>query len=156
MDSKIMYGAILFLGGWLLGYVFLRQLFFNILTAYPLLKKMKQIDPDLIAPGAMRYTHTSMFVCIFSSAVIIGIVIWLCPKYMMYSFLAGLVLCLILLIPRLSPTNKAMFESFCTAYCRFVPDDELRTVMYNKEIRKIDRRLRELNYSSSFVPEFKS
>ena len=48
-----------------------------------------------------------------------------------------------------------MFENFCIAYCRFVTDDELRTIMFGKEIKKIDRRLRELGCSSSFVPEFK-
>ena len=156
MGNQIMYAAMIFFGGWLLGYIFLRQLFYNFETAYPLLKKMNQIDENLIAIGAKRYTNTSTVVCIVSSAIVIGIVVWLCPKYMLYSFLGGIVVCLAMLIPKLTPTNQAMFESFCTAYCRFVPDDELRTIMHNKDIKKINRRLREMDYSSSFVPEFKS
>ena len=62
---------------------------------------------------------------------------------------------MLMLWGKLSPQNKAMFENFCAGYCRFVGDDELRTLMFNKEIKKINRRLREMGYDRSFVPEFK-
>ena len=52
MEIKIMLAAAVFFGGWLLSYVFLRQLLFNFRVAYPLLNKMNGIDPELIAPGA--------------------------------------------------------------------------------------------------------
>ena len=65
MEAKIMWGAFIFLGGWLWAYLFVRQLLFNLQTAYPLIKKMKAADPDLIAVGAKRYTDISMIVCCF-------------------------------------------------------------------------------------------
>lgn len=154
MESKIMFAAAIFFGGWLMSYVFLRQLLFNFRVAYPLLKKMDGIDPELIAPGARRYTNTSVAVCVVSMAVLSGAVVLLCPKYLIISFFVGVALCLVMIFGKLTPANQAMFESFCSGYCRFVPDDELRTIMYNKEYKKINRRLRELGYGSSFVPEF--
>ena len=155
MEIKIMLAAAIFFGGWLLSYVFLRQLLFNFLIAYPLIKKMQALDPDLIAVGAKRYTNTSVAVCVVSIAVVVFIVVFLCPTYLIISFFVGMAFCLAMLISKISPNNRSMFESFCTGYCRFVPDDELRTIMYNKETKKINRRLRELGYGSSFVPEFK-
>ena len=155
METKIMLAAAIFFGGWLLSYVFIRQLLFNFITAYPLLRKMQQIDENLIAIGARRYTNVSVIVCSVSTIILFGVVLWLCPVYLKISFFAGVVVCFFMIITKISPENQAMFESFCTGYGRFIPDDELRTIMYNKEIRKINRRLREMGYGSSFVPEFK-
>lgn len=155
MESKIMYGAMLFFAGWLWYYIFVRQFLFNFLAAFPLIRKMQELDPDLIAIGAKRYTTTSVLVCSVISAVILFVILYFCPTYMKISFFVGTALCLFMLLGKLSPDNKNMFENFCAGYCRFVPDDELRTLMYNKEIKKIDRRLRELGYDRSFVPEFK-
>lgn len=155
MSTKIMLAAAIFLGGWLWSYVFLRQFLFNFQTAYPLIRKMKQIDEDLIAVGAKRYTTTSVIVCSVISLIIFFIVFHFCPKYLIISFFAGALICFFMLIGKISPSNPSMFDSFCTAYCRFVPDDELRTIMYNKETKRIDKRLRELEYDHSFVPEFK-
>ena len=146
---------IIFFGGWLWIYVFVRQLLFNFLTAYPLIRKMQELDPELIAVGAKRYTTTSVLVCGVVSAVLVFLVIYFCPRYLIICFFAGAAICLAMLASKISLNNKPMFESFCAAYCRFVPDDELRTIMYNKEIKKIDRRLREMGYDSSFVPKFK-
>ena len=155
METKIMLAAAIFLGGWLLSYIFLRQLLFNFVTAYPLIRKMQEIDPDLIAIGAKRYTSTSVLVCLVISAVVVFVVIYFCPIYLIVSFFVGVLVCIAMLIGKLSPQNQPMFENFCAGYCRFVADDELRTIMYNKETKKINRRLRELGYNSSFVPEFK-
>ena len=155
METKIMLAAALFFGGWLWFYIFMRQFLFNILTAYPLIRKMQELDPDLIAVGAKRYTTTSMIVCSVISIVLLFVIIHFCPNYLIISFFVGAVICMIMIIGKLSPQNKSMFESFCSGYCRFIPDDELRTIMFNKEIKKINRRLRELGYDKSFVPEFK-
>ena len=155
MEIKIMLAAAIFFGGWLLSYVFVRQLLFNSVTAYPLIRKMQQVDKDLIAVGAKRYTTTSVFVCLLVCAVIVFVVLRFCPTYLIISFFVGVLICVLMIIGKVSPKNLAMFENFCAGYCRFVPDDELRTIMYNKDIKKINRRLRELGYGSSFVPEFK-
>lgn len=155
MESKIMYGAMLFFAGWLWFYIFVRQFLFNFLTAYPLIRKMQELDPGLIAVGAKRYTTTSVLVCSVISAVVLFVILFFCPTYMKIAFFVGAALCLVMLLGKLTPDNKNMFENFCAGYCRFVPDDELRTLMYNKEIKKIDRRLRELGYDRSFVPKFK-
>ena len=149
------FAAAIFFGGWLLSYVFIRQLLFNFLTAYPLIRKMQEIDQDLNAPGAKRYTTTSVLVCIVSSAILMLLVLFFCPRYLQISFFAGVFVCILMLINKLSPQNRPMFENFCAGYCRFVPDDELRTIMYNKDTKKINKRLRELGYDHSFVPEFK-
>ncbi len=155
MEIKIMLAAAIFFGGWLLAYVFIRQLLFNYLTAYPIIKKMQELDPELIAVGAKRYTNTSTIVCAVCIAVIGFVVVYFCPTYLIAAFFVGIALCLVMLAGKLSPRNRSMFESFCTAYCRFVPDDELRTILYNKDVKKINRRLREMGFSSSFVPEFR-
>lgn len=43
-----------------------------------------------------------------------------------------------------------MFDSFCAAYYRFVPDDELRTAMYNKKPSQMKKRLHEMRISNRF------
>jgi hypothetical protein len=155
METKIMLCAGVFFGGWLWFYLFMRQFLFNLMTAYPMIRKMQEIDPNLIAVGAKRYTNTSIIVCTVFSAIVLFVIFRFCPHYLIISFFVGAVLCMLMLWGKLSPQNKAMFENFCAGYCRFVGDDELRTLMFNKEIKKIDRRLREMGYDRSFVPEFK-
>ena len=155
METKIMFAAAIFFGGWLWFYLFMRQFLFNLITAYPMIRKMQNIDPKLIAVGAKRYTATSMLVCVLISVILLFVIIRFCSQYLIISFFVGALLCMIMLLGKLSPENKAMFENFCAGYCRFVPDDELRTIMFNKETKKINRRLREMGYDQSFVPEFK-
>ena len=155
METKIMLCAGVFFGGWLWFYLFMRQFLFSLMTAYPMIRKMQEIDPNLIAVGAKRYTNTSIIVCTVFSAIVLFVIFRFCPHYLIISFFVGAVLCMLMLWGKLSPQNKAMFENFCAGYCRFVGDDELRTLMFNKEIKKINRRLREMGYDRSFVPEFK-
>ena len=155
METKIMLCAGVFFGGWLWFYLFMRQFLFNLMTAYPMIRKMQEIDPNLIAVGAKRYTNTSIIVCTVFSAIVLFVIFRFCPHYLIISFFVGAVLCMLMLWGKLSPQNKAMFENFCAGYCRFVGDDELRTLMFNKEIKKINRRLREMGYDRSFVPDFK-
>lgn len=155
METMIMLCAGVFFGGWLWFYLFMRQFLFNLMTAYPMIRKMQEIDPNLIAVGAKRYTNTSIIVCTVFSAIVLFVIFRFCPHYLIISFFVGAVLCMLMLWGKLSPQNKAMFENFCAGYCRFVGDDELRTLMFNKEIKKINRRLREMGYDRSFVPEFK-
>ena len=155
METKIMLAAAVFFGGWLWFYLFGRQLLFNFRTAYPLIRRMQELDPELIAVGAKRYPSTSVTVCALVSAVLLFVVMYFCPNYLRIAFAVGALICFVMLITKVSPENRAMFDSFCAGYCRFVPDDELRTAMYNKDVKKINRRLREMEYGKTFVPEFK-
>ncbi len=156
MEIKIMLAAGIFLGGWLWFYLFMRQFLFNLMTANPLIRRMNALDPELIAIGAKRYTVISTIICVIISVIIAAVVIRFCPIYLLVSFFIGALLCFVLLLPKFSYTNNAMFDSFCTAYCRFVPDDSLRTAMFNKDVKAMNRRLREMEYSGTFVPEFKN
>ena len=155
MEIKIMLASALFFAGFLWVYLIIRQFLFNLTVAYPTLKKMKTLKEDLIGVGAWRYTNISMVVCVLFSAVVLFLVIYFCPTYMLISFGVGALICFLFLVTKIKPQNKAMFDSFCSAYCRFVQDDELRNHMFEKDYKKIDRRLRELDCDSSFVPEFK-
>ena len=154
MEIKIMLAAALFFAGFLWVYLIIRQFLFNLSIAYPTLNKMKALKEDLIVIGAWRYTHISMVVCVLVSAVVLFVVIRFCPAYLLISFGVGSLICFLMLVFKIKPQNKSMFDNFCTAYCRFVQDDELRTLMFEKDYKKIDRRLRELGCTGSFVPEF--
>lgn len=155
MEIKILFGGAMLFGGWLWFYLFGRQFLFNVMTAYPLIKTMQNLREDLIAIGAKRYTTISVIVCLVVSAIILALVFGLCPVYLMVCFAVGAVTALLMIFSKMSPTNKPMFETFCTAYCRFVPDDELRTAMYNKKTGQIKSRLKDMGISGSFIPEFK-
>ena len=155
MEVKIMYAGLFFFLGWGWFYLFMRQFLFNILTAFPLIKKMRSLQKDLIAVGASRYTAVSLAVCVFISALLIGILAWLCAPYLLISFGVGALLGLVMFFTKLTPTNRPMFDTFCDGYYRFVPDDELRTAMYNKKTGQMKIRLREMGIEGSFIPEFK-
>ncbi len=155
MEMKIMLAAAVFLGGWLWAYLFARQFLFNILTAKPLIKKMRALQEDLIAVGADRYTTISLITCLVISALILFVIVFFCPLYLIQSFGVGASLAVVLLINKLGPGNRPMFDAFCSAYCRFVPDDALRTAMYNKKPGQIKARLKAMGIQGSFVPDFK-
>ena len=150
-----MLAAAIFFGGWLWSYLFIRQFLFNLITAFPLIKKIKALQEDLIAVGAVRYTVVSLITCGVVAAIILAVVIRFCPKYLMISFLVGAAMALIMLLNKLSPNNRPMFDAFCSSYCRFVTDDELRTAMFNKKPGQIKTRLRAMGILDTFVPEFK-
>ena len=155
MEIKIMLAGALFLGGWLWAYLFLRQIFFNYTTAFPMIQKMNSLQEDLIAVGAKRYTVVSVVFCgVVAAAILAAVLVW-CPLYIRIGSLAGAVVAVVLLIPRVSARNREMFDSFCNSYCRFVPDDELRTAMYNKKTGQMKARLKAMGIDGSFIPDFK-
>ena len=154
MAMKIMWAAAIFFGGWLLSYLFGRQLAFNFMSAYPMIKKMRSQDPDLIAPGADKYTNISVVVCVISLLVVGFIVVRFCKLYLIISFFVGLISALVMYLPRLKITERSTFELFCSAYSRFVPDDELRTAMFEREPKKIRKRIRDMELDSSIIPTF--
>ena len=155
MQMKILGGGALLVVGWLWFYLFVRQLFFNFLTAYPLIKGMQVANADLIAIGARRYTAVSTGSCIVVCVIVITIVALLCPWYFIICFFAGAVVAMFMYLPILGPKNRAMFDSFCSTYYRFVPDDVLRTAMYNNKPSQMKVRLHEMGISDAFIPEFK-
>ena len=156
MEGKIMLCAFLFLVGWLWYYLFVRQFIYNFTVAFPLIRNMQAANKDLISSNAKKYTTISVIVSFLICAVITAIVVFLCRKHIYYiiSFFAGGVLALVMFYKLLSIRNKSNFESFCAAYYRFVPDDELRTAMFNKKIPAMKTRLHEMEIPSDFIPEF--
>lgn len=154
MSMKIMWAGAIMFGGWLWFYILLRQLLFNFMTAYPLIKQMQATEPDLIAIGAKRYTTVSVTVCAIVAAIFAFVVIRFCPLYMMICFFVGALIALVMFLPKLSAKNRDMFDSFCAAYYRFVPDDELRTAMYNKKPSQMKLRLHCMGLGTDFIPKF--
>ena len=154
MAMKIMWAAAIFFGGWLFSYLFVRQLAFNFTTAYPMIKKLRAQDKDLIAPGADKYTNISVLVCIVVILVVTAIVVRFCKLYLIVSFAVGVVSAILLFLPHLKVTERATFDLFCSAYSRFVPDDELRTAMYERDPKGIRKRLRDMELDSSIIPTF--
>lgn len=156
MEMKFLWGGALFLVGWLWSYLFIRQLMFNFLTAYPLIKKMRALQDELIATGANRYTTVSVVVNIIFAGLTLFLAIHFCKTYQLVCFIAGAVLAFVMLIPRTKPNFAPSFDIFCNGYYRFVPDDELRTAMYNKKLGEMKSRMKAMGISDTFIPEFKS
>ena len=157
MSMIIMFCGALVLGGFLWSYLFMRQFIFNIRVASPLMKKMNSLQPDLIGLGAKRYTQISNLVSLLIGGVILFAVIWLARHKIYYSisFGVGAIAALVFVLLRTKPDNKEMFDLFSGAYYRFIPDDELRTIVFNKDYKKIKTRLREMGILGTFVPDFK-
>ncbi len=156
MDNtwKIMLVGLLFLGGWLWSYIFIRQIMFNFLVAKPLIKKMRSLSEDLIAIGADRYTAVSTAVCCIAALVLLALVIIFCPWYFSVSFGIGAVIAFVMLLKMVAPRNRQMFDSFCGGYYRFVPDDELRTALFNRKTTPIRARLKAMGFTETFIPDF--
>jgi len=155
MAIKFMLAGALMVVGWMWGYMFLRQFMFNVAVAMPLIKRMNAAAQDLIAIGAKRYTVISIVVCIVVSSIIVALIIKLCPLYLIICFFVGAVACVVMLVGSMNPQNRAMYDTFCGAYYRFVPDDELRTAMYNKKPSKMKLRLHTMGVSIDCIPSFK-
>jgi len=153
MAMKIMWAAAIFFGGWLF-YLFGRQLVFNFSAAYPTIKKMREQDKELIAPGADKYTNISVLVCVVTIVVVAAIVIRFCPLYLMISCAVGAVSALLMYLPHAKVSDRGTFDLFCSAYSRFVPDDELRPAMFNRKPKEIRKRVREMGLDPAFVPIF--
>ena len=155
MEVKILYGGLALFGGWLWFYMLLRQFLFNILTAYPVIGKMKKIDRELIAIGATRYTTVSLIVTGLAAAGIAFLVFHFGKSHIYINFAVGGLVAFIMYISKLGYTNKPMFEAFCNSYYRFIPDDELRTAVYNKKYGQVKSRLKAMGFEDNFVPHFK-
>ena len=155
LSLKIMLAAGVFLGGFLWAYLFLRQVFYNFLIAYPMIRRMNALQPDLIAVGAKRYTNVSVIVSLLFALLVLGLILHFCPLYIIISFAVGGLLSVVLFLPKMKLNDKGMFELFCNAYYHFVPDDALRTALYNRDAKAVKARLREMEIKGTFLPDFK-
>ena len=155
METKILLTAVLLSVGWLGYYLFGRQFVFNFATAFPLIRQMNETEEGLIAPGAKRYTTISAIMTGLVCAIICFVVFYFCPLYLKISFSVGVLACAVMLWNKITPDNRNMFDSFCAAYYKFVPDDELRTAMYNKKPSQMKLRLHDMGLSTAFIPDFK-
>ena len=115
MAMKIMWAAAIFFGGWLFSYLFVRQLAFNFTTAYPMIKKMRALDKELIAPGADKYTHISVLVCILVILVVTAIVVRFCKLYLIVSFAVGVISAILLFLPHLNSSMKSLNSCLCSS-----------------------------------------
>lgn len=155
-DMTVMWAGVFALAGWFWIYLFCRQLIFNFTVAYPLIKKMQETDGDLIADSSKKYTTTSTIVMIIIMAVIaLAVVFFFRQAYMIISFAVGAIVCLVMLLGKIKPSDRHFFDSFCTTYYRFIPDDALRTAMYNCKPSQMKLRLHDMDLSTAFIPSFK-
>lgn len=148
---KILWFGAIFFGGWLWAYLFVRQFLFNVIIADPLTKKMLETDKELIGPGAKKYTGLSTGICVFFVLLACAIVIIFCPVYLTVGFFIGVVSASVMVYSKTKLTSREMFDIFCATYYRFIPDDELRTAMYNKKPSQMKLRLHDMGLSSDFV-----
>ena len=155
IETKIMLCGVLVLGGFLWSYLFIRQLLFNFMTAHPMIRKMNKLQPGLIAAGARNYTIVSDIVCFLVAAVILFLIIRFCPLYIQLSFAGGALVAFLFIVFRMRPSNKETFDLFCKTYCRFVPDDDLRTILANTEYPKVKAQLKKMGIKGTFIPAFK-
>ena len=154
MQMKILWFGAIFFGGWLWGYLFVRQFLFDVIIANPLTDKMLAADKDLVGAGAKKYTGISIGICVFFILLACVIVIAFCPVYLIVGFFLGFVSAAVMVYFRIKITSRDMFDSFCATYYRFIPDDELRTDMYNKKPSQMKLRLHDMGLSSDFIPMF--
>ena len=154
MYMQVMYGACMAFVGWIIFYLFGRQFIYNFKTAFPLIKKMKETDTDLIADTAKKYTVVSCVTTAFIILLCCGLVLLFKAMYIKICFYAGILICLVMVFSIMGPEHRRNFDSFCATYYRFVPDDELRTAMYNKKPSAMKLRLHDMNLSTAFIPEF--
>ena len=155
MEMRPIWAGAIFFGGWLLFYLFGRQIVFNFTAAYPTIKKLRAQDKELLAPGADKYTLISVIVCTVVLLAVSAVVIRFCKTYQIICYFVGLGAALAMYLPNCRIKTRSTFEIFCSAYSRFVPDDELRTAMFNRDPKAMKRRLHEMGYDDEIVPEFK-
>lgn len=152
---QIMWIGVALMAGWFWFYLFGRQFLFDFIVAYPLVKKMRCTAEDLILNAANKYTTVSVVVCTVFMALSAFVVIRFLKYYYIIAFFAGALVGLLMNLGKLSIRNRDMFDTFCATYYRFVPDDELRTAMFNKKPSQMKLRLHDMELPIDFIPEFK-
>lgn len=152
---QIMWIGVALMGGWFWFYLFGRQFLFDFIVAYPMVKKMRNTAEDLILAAANKYTSVSVAACTVFLALSAFAVVWFLKYYYIIAFFAGALIGFFMNLGKLNIRDRDMFDTFCATYYRFVPDDELRTAMYNKKPSQMKLRLHDMELSTEFIPEFK-
>lgn len=152
---QIMWIGVALMGGWFWFYLFGRQFLFDFIIAYPVVKKMRGTAEDLILAAANKYTTVSVIVCTVFMALSAFLVFRFLKLYFVIAFFAGALIGLLMNFGKLTARDRDMFDTFCATYYRFVPDDELRTAMYNKKPSQMKLRLHDMELSTEFIPDFK-
>ena len=116
---------------------------------------MRSTAEDLILYAANKYTTVSVVVCTVFMALSAFVVIRFLKYYYIIAFFAGALVGLLMNLGKLSIRDRDMFDTFCATYYRFVPDDELRTAMFNKKPSQMKLRLHDMELPIDFIPEFK-
>lgn len=155
MEMKVLWVGAIFLAGWLWFFLFVRQFLFNFTVASPLINRMRNTAENLIDKSAVRYTLISDVVCLIFIAVILFVILRFCATYLIVGFFAGGVVGLIFYIKKFTPKDRQMFDAFCGTYYQFVPDDELRTAMFNKKPSQMKIRLHAMELRTDFIPNFR-
>ena len=146
MDMKIMWAALIFVGGWFYFYICLRQLIFDFTVGFPLISKFGAAGETVFAAtGAKRLNIISVIIWALICVGIGWVVIRFCPTYLLVSFWAGAVIGLACFAKRLGPGTKSNLEAWLRTYCRFMPDDALRMACYEADLPKLRSALRALN-----------
>lgn len=155
MEMKVLWAGALFFAGWLWFFLFVRQFIFNFAVAFPLINGMNRTREGLMHKAATRYTVISAIICGLLIGAVLFVIIRFCATYLMISFFVGGTLTFVLYLNKFTPKNRQMFDAFCATYYQFVPDDELRTAMYNKKPSQMKQRLHAMEISTDFIPKFK-
>lgn len=155
MEMKVLWAGALFFAGWLWFFLFVRQFIFNFTIAFPIISRMRNTAEDLIHKSAIRYTVISVIACAVFIAIVLFVIFRFCATYLIISFFVGGAVGAVLYINKFTPKNRQMFDAFCATYYQFVPDDELRTAMYNKKPSQIKVRLHAMELRTDFIPNFK-
>ena len=116
---------------------------------------MRNTTEDLIHKSAVRYTVISVIACAVFIAIVLFVILRFCATYLIVSFFAGGIIGAVLYINKFTPKNRQMFDAFCATYYQFVPDDGLRTAMYNKKPSQMKVHLHEMGLRTDFIPGFK-
>ena len=97
----------------------------------------------------------SVIACAVFIAIVLFVIFRFCAPYLIISFFVGGAVGAVLYINKFTPKNRQMFDAFCATYYQFVPDDELRTAMYNKKPSQMKVRLHAMELRTDFIPNFK-
>lgn len=134
MGQKILWGTVLFVVGFFWFYLGGRQLLFNFITAHPLVNKFSK-QGILDKKMATRFTITSTVMWIILCGLVAFVIFYFGGVNLKIGFVVGVALGLVLNWNRMGPSVRSNVDAFVNTYYRFMPDDVLRTNVYNNGLQ---------------------